>query len=174
MPTFICIRNRARARFASASLLALLPLLVAGCDGGDDQAAVTADLATIPCTSNTFRLTGSIDSMSIDVTQPANMGGFTQLPGGDFDSDDNAPGPNLTATNLHLLWPHNITTGDSEAATGTVKIPTSPFPSETFCVGAGSAVRVSDDGLQFRLRGLASGTGCSVPRTGELRGSWCP
>jgi hypothetical protein len=154
----------------------LLNCLASGCDSTDET--VTADTSALTCDAGTFRLVGSIDDMSIDVTQPANTGGFAQLDGGDFGSINNAIDPAGTLTDLHVTWTSGVDVGDTTAATATIKIPTSPFPAEIFCAGKDTTVHSLSDaaggGLQFRLSTLASGAGCAAPHRGMLHACWSP
>jgi hypothetical protein len=157
--------------------IALLPLSVVACDGTDQT--VTADTAPLTCATNSFRVAGEIDGTSIDVTQPANTGGFAQdSSGGDFGSINNGGDDDASLVDLHALWSTPVLTGESTAATATVKVPTSPFQQEILCAGVGSTLRVVPDreggGLQLRLSSLASGTNCTTAHTGTLRACWRP
>jgi hypothetical protein len=169
--------TRSPSRLLPLTLATLLPLFAVACDGGSDE-NVTMDSAALTCDVGTFRLTGSIDDMSVDVTQPAAGGGFDQLDGGDFGSTNNGLHDDPTLTDLHATWPQGIVDGATTAATATVKIPRGPFPNDVFCAGNGSTVHVVPDaqggGLQFRLASLASGASCATPHRGTLRACWRP
>jgi hypothetical protein len=170
------IEDTMRLSLKSLAFVALLPLVVAACDGTDQ--AVTADTSPLTCTPSTFRVAGEIDGTSIDVSQPADAGGFAQdASGGDFGSINNGLDDG-TLVDLHALWSSGVSVGDSTTTTATIKIPTSRFGQETFCAGAGSTLRSVPDseggGFQLRLVSLASGANCSVSHTGTLRACWRP
>jgi len=145
-----------------ASTVVLLACVAAGCGSGDD--------AALTCAPNTFRLTGSIDDMSIDVTQPLDRAEFSLIPPADFQSIFGPSFTPTTDTNLHVMWATPILEGNT-AATATLQIPTSPFPNDAFCAGEGSTVEVAgttDKNFTFHLASLTSGPGCATPRRGTL------
>ena len=164
-----------KVRSCAAAFL-LVACLATGCDSADQT--VAADTSALTCGAGTFRLVGTIDDMSIDVMQPSNTGGFAQLEAGDFGSINNAFDPAATLTDLHVTWSSNVNVGATTAATATIKIPTSPFPEDTFCAGKGTTVSSLADtqggGLRFHLSTLASGAGCATPRQGTLQACWTP
>ena len=155
--------NRALVNSGLALTVVLLGGLGGGCGG--DSAAIT-------CEPNTFRLVGSIDDASIDVTQ-------TLVGNGSFDEID-TPGvlmtvqpssPPSSLTDLRAMWASYVGNGHDGPATATVKIPTSAFPDDVFCAGQGSTVSISGnmgDTFNLHLTSLASGTGCATARRGTL------
>lgn len=154
---------------ALAPTIVLLACLGAGCGS---SASVDDDDQPITCAVDTFRLVGTIDDMSIDVTQSPNYSGFDQLGSGEFFSifgfADAAPS---TYTDLKVTWQSLVANGGTAPATATVQIPTSPFPNDVFCAGQGSTVHMSSDSngqITFHLASLASGAGCVTPRRGTL------
>lgn len=160
------MRSSIKARVFLLSTLTISPFLVAACGGPTDQ-----DFPA--CETNTLRLQGSIDGMSVDLTVPGEGGGFSQDDsGGALQSQaETVPDPSLT--DLRLNWKDGIDNGDSTAATGTLTMVTGPFAGRTFCVGGGSQVHMpSNDklGIQFELTGLATGDGCKTTHAGTLKG----
>ncbi|MDB4980610.1 MAG: hypothetical protein JWM82_1362 [Myxococcales bacterium] len=161
---------------ALASAFVLLVSLVSACEGTDQ--AVTVDTSALTCDAGTFRVVGSIDDMSVDVTQPSNTGGFAQTDGGDFGSINNTSDPAGTLTDLRVNWTNGIDVGGTTAATATATIPTGPFPDDVFCAGKGTTVHslsaAQGGGLEFQLSSLTSGTSCAATRRGALHACWRP
>jgi hypothetical protein len=159
------------------ALAALLPCLAVACGDGTDE-TVTMDTAALTCQPGTLRVAGAIDGMSVDVTQAADTGGFSQDDGGDFGSINNTEDAAGTLTDLHVTWARGVDVGASTSATATLKIPTGPFPHDVFCAGKDTTVRSVPDaeggGLQFRLSTLSSGAGCATARQGTLHACWRP
>ena len=156
--------TRPLAHTIFASTVVLLACLGTGCGGSDTGTGLT-------CEPNTFRLVGSIDEMSIDVTQPANGSEFSQIGTGEFLTIGVPDALPSSYTDLHVTWSTPIADGGITDATATLKIPTSPFPDDVFCAGHGSTIHISDkpDGtFYFYLTSLSSGAGCATPRQGAL------
>lgn len=150
---------------ALTSTIFLLACLAAGCGGGNDEAAA------LTCAPDTFRLVGTIDDMSVDVTQSPNDSGFDQLGSGEFTSVLAPSFVPATYTDLEVKWQTIVPDGGTAPATATVKIPTGPFPNDVFCAGQGSTVHMASDSngqITFHLASLASGDGCATPRRGTL------
>jgi len=148
---------------AIASTVIALACLGAGCGSADDDVAIT-------CEPDTFRLVGTIDDMSVDVTQSPDYSGFDQLGSGEYTSAF-GPQPPSTYTDLEVRWQSAVPNGGSAPATATVKIPTGPFPNDVFCAGQGSTVRMpadSDGQITFHLTSLSSGNSCATVRRGTL------
>ncbi len=100
-------------------MLGLGGLLFSACGGASDPSDQT-DQALIACPANTFRLVGSIDQMSVDITEAA-AGGFSQDDnGGAFD--EGASG--LTdGTQMELDWKKGLLDGQTGPATATFQPP---------------------------------------------------
>jgi hypothetical protein len=154
---------------ASALVLVFGSFLFVGCDGSDSGGGITE--AQLPvCGPNTFRLTGTIDNMSIDVTEPG-AGGFSQDDaGGELDLGD----PLGTGSEMKLVWRKGLLDGQSGAATGSFVLASGAFSGQSFCAGTGTEVLIPKDqsraSIQFVVTGLASGDACSTVRTGTLQG----
>lgn len=149
-------------------VVALLACLGGACGGGGGSAV---DSGAVTCEPNTFRLVGAIDDMSIDVTQPSEGSGFSQLGTGDFVTITVPDALPSSYTDLHVMWSTLIPDGQTAPATATLKIPTSPFPDDAFCAGQGSTIHISDEinsAYSFHLTSLTSGAGCATPRRGTL------
>jgi hypothetical protein len=151
-------------------LLLLGSVALSSCDGSGDGGAVTD--AELPlCQPNTFRITGTIDNMSIDITE-AGGGGFAQDDhGGELDVGDPLAG---NASVMKLTWTKGLLDGQTGAAAGTVTLASGAFAGQTLCAGAGSIVHMPEDHsratVQFRLEGVSSGATCTTQHTGTLQG----
>jgi hypothetical protein len=148
---------------ALASTVVVLACLAAGCgDAGDEP---------ITCDVGTFRLVGSIDDMSIDVTQSSEGSEFVQIAPADFATVTSPSLQDPSTTDLRVMWSGLIPDGGTSAATATLRIPTGPFPDDTFCAGQGTTVHVAENGnsYDFNLSSLTSGPGCATVRRGALR-----
>jgi hypothetical protein len=159
-----------RAAGAAAVLGLIATLVTAGCDGLSE---VTVTEQLISCAPGAMRLEGMLDGTTIAISQTSETGGWAQLDGGEFGSQDNIGTmrePSLA--DVELRWYQDIAVGMSTAVSGSVVMPTgSPFAGETFCAGPGSSVRSAEGGeLQWVLKNVTGGGGCVVPVAGELRG----
>lgn len=147
--------------------------------GGTSDAGAFLDCSGVA----EFRLVGDLAGQNVELTKAPTTGGFSQ--------QSNAPGPHFRVPNdeseetdqlvaIFLNWPRPVTSGTVTPVEGWLRLPIgSPFASETLCVGAGSAMSIPRDqdeeragDFQFRLVGLARGSDCSEPVSGELRGCW--
>jgi len=155
--------TRFLVKLSLVSSLVLLAFVGTGCGNADDDVAVT-------CAPGTFRIVGSIDDMSIDVTQQA-AGALDQINGGEFRSLSVPEFLPDTYADLDVMWPLLIPDGATSSATATLKMPTSPYPTDVFCAGAGTTVHIASDPngqITFHLASLTSGDGCATPRRGTL------
>ena len=163
-------------RTVSNSLLLLTlatAVLTSACDSTGETS--TADYAAaLTCAPGTFRIAGTIDGMSVDVTEPSAGGGFAQDgEGGNLGTQNNGGDATDPArTNLDLDWKPGLSVGDIGPANGTVRLAAPNLDGATLCLGAGSSVRAIEDGVQFHLAKLSSGAGCAVARVGSLDGCW--
>ncbi|MFL5304678.1 MAG: hypothetical protein ACJ8F1_05665 [Polyangia bacterium] len=154
-------------RLATASvMLGLGGLLFSACGGASNE----TDQSFLACPADTFRVLGSIDQVSVDITEPA-AGGFSQDDnGGAFDQGESG----LTAgTQMELDWKKGLLDGQTAPATGTIQFAAgAPFAGQSFSAGAGTEVHIAKDqsiaDLQFVLNGLTSADG--VVHTGTLQG----
>ena len=163
-------------RAASTSLLFLTlstAILTTACDSTGETS--TADYASaLTCAPGTFRVAGTIDGMSVDVTESSLGGGFAQDgEGGNLGTQNNGgDAADPATTNLDLNWKPSLSVGDIGQANGTVRLAAPNLGGATLCLGAGSSVRSVEGGVQFHLAQLSSGTGCAVARVGSLDGCW--
>jgi hypothetical protein len=153
----------------SVSALALLP---AGCGSSDDT--TTTSTQPLTCQAGQFRLQGTVDSQSVDITESSAGGGFDQVGTGELQVGQNADPSAPPVTQLHLTWAHGLLDGESSAASGTVTLATGPLAGQPLCAGNGTRVTIykGDKGLGLVLGGLASGANCETPVQGTLAGCW--
>ncbi|HSS38064.1 MAG TPA: hypothetical protein VLT58_04785 [Polyangia bacterium] len=149
-------------RLATASvMLGLGGLLFSACGGASGQ----SDQSFLACPPNTFRLVGSVDQMSVDISEPT-AGGFSQ--GDDGGAFDQGELDLSTGTRMELDWKKGLLDGETGAATGTFQLPSgAPFAGQTFRAGAGTEVHMPVDtsiaDIQFVLDGLTSADGPRTP-----------
>lgn len=149
-----------------------LALLSTGCGSSDDTA--TTSTQPLTCQAGQFRLQGTVDGQSVDITESSAGGGFDQVDTGELQVGQNPDPSAAPATQLRLTWPHGLLDGQSSAASGTVTLQTGPLAGQTLCAGNGTRVTIyrDDKGLGLVLDGLASGANCETPVEGTLAGCW--
>ncbi len=142
-----------------------------GCgDGG------SSDEGWIACAEDEFRLVGQLDGQTIDIRESMiNSGsGMTQLGTGEFSTQMVSLAIDPSRTKLDLQWTKTMMDGETTDATGTLLMPSSGvLASQSYCLGDGTKVHISDDGtLHFKLAGITGGNGCAETVAGELQGCW--
>src|SRR3569623_462882 len=155
-------RSLLKKALASTGVL-LVCLGVVGCGGAADE--------PISCEKGTFRLVGSIDDMSVDVTQSSQGSEFVQIPPADFATVIEPSLQDPSTTDLRETWTGVIRNGGTSPATATLKHPSCPFSDDTFCAGAGTTIHVAPEGNSYNinLTSLTSGPGCATVRRGSLQ-----
>ena len=156
---------------ANTFLLAAVACVAVANTACDGMTEMTVSEQLINCSPGTMRLEGTLDGMSISISQTSSGGGWAQAGGGEFGSQDNAI-REASLVDVELRWDNDISVGRSTNAAGTIVMPTGGvFAGETFCAGEGSIVHSGQDGeLQWLLKNITGGGGCVVPVAGELRG----
>ena len=155
-----------------AALFALaMPVLALACDADPDP-FTQADFPL--CAPHTLHVVGTVDGMSVDITVPNGGSGLSQDDnGGDFQFQTEATSDPEQAI-LLLDWEHGVVSDKVTPATATLRLNEGSFAGQSLCAGAGTTIRIPKDEslgvIQFELVGIRSGDGCTVARTGELRG----
>jgi hypothetical protein len=154
----------------------LLFAMLAGCSGSSEPPpASSAEFLT--CDPGTVKVTGTLQGNPVDITQSSAGGGFSQLNGGDYCTQCNRPSPDPTLIDVQLQWMGLVADGSTASATGQVVMPTTgPLAGEKLCAGAGTLIRMPNQGeaatFQYIIRGLMGAAGCTEARSGELRGCY--
>src|SRR3569623_1445667 len=135
-------RSLMKKALASTGVL-LVCLGVVGCGGAADE--------PISCEKGTFRLVGSIDDMSVDVTQSSQGSEIVQITPADYAT---VIEPSLQDPSHHALRvtrTGEIPNGRTSPATATLKIPTGPFPDDTFFAGSCTTFHVAPEGKSYYI-----------------------
>src|SRR5207249_137403 len=139
--------------FWCATLVAI-PMFAACGGGGGESPPAQGSSDFITCDASTVKVVGTLSGNPVDIHQSASGSGFSQLNGGDFCTQcfGGSPDPSLIAVTLH--WSGLVADGDTADANGNVVMPSSgPRAGETLCSGAGTRIRMANQGepatLQF-------------------------
>jgi hypothetical protein len=146
-----------------------------GCSGDGGPAAGAGEFIT--CDANTVKVTGTLNGEKVDISQPTAGGGFSQLNGGEYCTQCNRPDKDATLIDVTLRWMGLVADGATADATGEIVMPSAgPLAAQKLCVGAGSRIRMANEGematLQFAVHGIQGGAACGDAVMGELEGCY--
>jgi hypothetical protein len=148
-----------------------------GCSGGDSGPSGAAAGEFITCDANTVKVTGTLGGEKVDIAQPAAGGGFSQFNGGQYCTQCNSLGKDPALIDVALRWMGLVANGSTADATGEIVMPSAgPLAGQKLCAGAGTRIRMANDGematLQFVVRGIQGGAACADAVSGELHGCY--
>lgn len=155
-------------------------MVLAACGQSGSGATTSAGPSCANAGSNgEVQVQGTVGGQAVAVDESPASGEFSQLPSGAFDSPINVTlnDASLTVTpsvvQVHLTWSGVVADGQTAQTTGSVTLPQGqPYGQMTLCAGSGSTITPTSQGLDFDLKGLTQGAGCTQPLDGELRGCW--
>jgi hypothetical protein len=159
MPTIasLCTFRFARAAGASFALASLLAAFTPACSSSSSSSAVDG---APTCSAKQVIIAGTIDGKNQAGTFPFGGGGIDQL-GSPF-AEFTFGGKGTT----RLEWSQAAMDGEKTPLTG--RTFTSAVDGTTYCIGAGSEIKLGGGGGQFALSGLKLG---ACPGTTAVSGS---
>jgi hypothetical protein len=169
----VALRRRTLAAVSGA-------IALAACGQSGQPAGTGGGPSCADANSNgEVKVQGTVGGQTVAIDQSPSSGVFSQLPSGSFDTPLNVTINDASVTvtpsvvQIHLTWSSLVANGNTAGAMGSITLPEGqPYAQMALCAGSGSTITPTDQGLDFDLKGLTQGTGCTESLSGELRGCW--